>query len=196
MAGTPEPDDDPKLSAEDQFALACHEAGHAVMHVLAGGQIVKAELLPDRGRDRPDGIGGQCQYVPFGLAVRQREYEFVAAGGVAQAVALFGREPTDAQIRHFINRSPDGKRLSGLASTAGSLKSPRTDVLPAVLKVWPAIEQLAGRIERGPVLHKHVAAALGLSSDYGRHPFEVANIRAGLRSVPVLERSGGPHGEG
>lgn len=186
----PKQEPTPELSAQEQFALACHEAGHAVMHVLAGGQIVSAEVFSDGGRGRSDGMGGQCQYAPYDLATRQREYEFIAGGGVAQAVALFGRKPTDAQINHFLSLSPDGKQLRQLSIDTNVLRSPERDVLPLVLRCWPAIEQLAARIGRGPILHKHVVEAMGLSSDHGRHPFEINSIRAGLRRVPASKRAG------
>ena len=67
------------------------------------------------------------------------------------------------------------------------MDSPVAEVMPLVLRCWPAIESLAAELdERREISHKHVVEALGLSSDHTRHPFELNNIHAGLRHVPEL----------
>lgn len=54
-----------------------------------------------------------------------------------------------------------------------------------VRRCWPAVASLAAQIEeRGEISHKHVVKALGLSNNHDMHPFELSNIRSGLRVVP------------
>lgn len=59
------------------------------------------------------------------------------------------------------------------------------EVSPLVLRLWPAVCELAVRIEqRGSVGHADLCAALGLSEVQARHSFELASPRSGMRSVP------------
>lgn len=78
-----------------------------------------------------------------------------------------------------------------VVAAAGGTGAVMSDLGPLLEWCWPAITAVARKLLReGEALHDDVAAALGLSADLGRHAFEIANIRAGLRTVPSRERVG------
>ncbi|OMC10801.1 hypothetical protein A5735_16790 [Mycolicibacter heraklionensis] len=170
-----------------------HEAAHAVVAALYGAELAYAEVYPFGMEGRPTDSGGQCVMAPWNVAVAQQEALIAAAGPVAEAVMLHGRRPSGAHIeaRFAGGGRSDGDRIRRLEPEAGWSRSPASEVLPLVVRCWPAICALAVRINSGrETRHKHVVAALGLSSnDYTRHPFELSSIRAGLRAVPDPRRS-------
>lgn len=168
------------------LSVAAHEAGHAVVSVLVGGQIDHAEVLRGGPRTDPRGRAGFCRQ-HFGLVAGQRRGEMFAAGTAAQAVALYGPRPTLAQLEALLaHNSGDREELRRLNFASGeSVVTSVQEVLPLVLRVWPSIAKLAVDLDaRGSIGHADVTAALGLSGDRARHPFELANIRSGLRKVP------------
>ncbi len=174
----------------ERLAHAGHEAGHAVIAVLLGGEVDTAEVFrleqgaPIVHRDGRQ-LNGHCQVVPLTTVTEARRHLVAAAGPVAEAIARFGPSPTPAQIHQVLAGQPDFDELRRYALTAGAYASdPVREVLPLVLRCWPAIVQLAVQMDDGrAVTHADVAAALGLSADRSLHGFECANIRAGLRSV-------------
>ncbi|SHP48023.1 zinc metalloprotease [Mycobacteroides abscessus] len=174
-----------KIDAVNAARMAHHEAGHAVLAVLVGGQVASAEVFP-AGQTDDEGKDGYCQYIPPNLAVKQHEHLIAAAGAAAEAIWEHGPRATAQQADHRLIGS-DATFLRHCALTAGAVRtvSPITEVLPLVARCWPAIESLAARLSRHEqVSHKHVVKALGLSHDYTQHPFELNNIRSGLRAVP------------
>lgn len=169
--------------------LARHEAGHAVMAVLAGGQVATAEVFSEPVTD-PDGWskGGECQCAPMNLAVEQQQPLIAAAGACAEAVWEHGEQASSRHVDELLAGQKDGQFLRRWALTAGVAPSNSVvyEVLPLVRRCWPAIESLAVQIEEhGEISHKHVVKALGLSSNHELHPFELANIRANLRPIPA-----------
>lgn len=177
-----------KIDAVNAARMAHHEAGHAVLAVLVGGQVACAEVFP-AGQTDTEGKDGYCQYVPPNLAVKQHEHLIAAAGAVAEAVWEHGTRATAQQADQRLTGS-DATFLRRCALIAGAVHtvSPVTEVLQLVTRCWPAVESLAARLSRHEqVGHKHVVKALGLSNDYTRHPFELNNIRIGLQQVPGHE---------
>ncbi|MGH3725009.1 MAG: hypothetical protein ACRDUS_12920 [Mycobacterium sp.] len=175
-----------KIDAVNSSRIACHEAGHSVVAVLIGGQVAAAEVFPAGVTDR-DGKNGYCRYVPGNLAVAQHEHLIAAAGAAAEAVWEHGPRATHQQAQERLTGSHDAEFLRRRALTAGAAPSvsPTSEVLPLVVRCWPAIESLAAQLdERGSITHTDVTAALGLSSDQNRHGFELNNIRGGLRPIP------------
>jgi hypothetical protein len=171
-------------SAVSDLPTAVHEAAHACIAVVAGAEIDRAEVFPP-GAALPDGGRGYCRYMPFGIEAEQRKPLIWAAGAVAEAILLHGRAPTRAQVDALLAvHGTDGEELRRLAFAAGTVPNPLA-VLPLALKAWPAISELAVKLDiAGVIHHRDVTAALGLSKDKGLHGFELANIRAGLRDVP------------
>lgn len=175
--------------SERRLRHAVHEAAHATIGVLCGGQVAFAEVYPAGTEGRPAGSEGICEMTAqfWTLPVAQREALIAAAGPVAEAVFLHGPQPTSTQIdaRFIGGDGSDGDRIRKIELAHGPDTSPTTEALRLVLRCWPAICALAVRIDEGRETgHRHVVDALGLSSDYTRHPFELSSIRAGLRTVP------------
>lgn len=174
-----------KIDAVNSARMARHEAGHAVMAVLVGGQVACAEVFP-AGKTDEEAKDGYCQYIPPNLAVKQHEHLIAAAGAVAEAIWEHGPRATVQQAGQRLTGS-DAKflRHCALTDVAAHTVSPVTEVLPLVVRCWPAIESLATRLGlHEQIGHKHVVKALGLSHDYTQHPFEINNIRSGLRPIP------------
>lgn len=178
-----------KIDAVNSARIACHEAGHAVVAVLVGGQVAAAEVFPAGVTDR-DGNNGYCQYVPPNLAVQQHEHLIAAAGAAAEAVWVHGPRATHQHAEERLTGSHDAKFLRHCALTAGTARavSPVAEVLPLLVRCWPAVESLASQLdEHGSITHADVTATLGLSPDHNRHAFELANIRSGLQPVPAAQ---------
>ncbi|MCV7300873.1 hypothetical protein H7J93_14700 [Mycobacterium barrassiae] len=182
----------PHSTAEvsERLISAAHEAGHAAVAVVLGGEVDAAEVYrPEHGDPivHRDGrqLNGQCKVVPLTTVTEARRHLVAAAGPVAEAIARFGPSPTPAQIHQVLAGQPDFDELRRYALTAGAYASdPIREVKPLVLRCWPAIAQLAVQMDNGrPVTHADVTAALGLSQDRSMHGFECANIRAGIRAV-------------
>lgn len=176
----------------NQFAVAVHEAGHATVGALLGARLQTAWVAGECPADL-DQLDGKTTFAEFGILAESKRHVVAAAGGVAQAVLQHGPNPTVAQISPFIHGSPiDGPEVTRFAIARGTERVPKADTLPLVLACWPAICALAGKItdspDLGEITHDDVTAALGLSADPALHPFELANLRAGLREVPTPVR--------
>lgn len=183
----------------ERLAYAVHEGGHAAINVVLGGEVNAAEVFLHR--DGPpiidrDGrqLNGLCTMVPMSTVTGARGHLIAAAGPAAEAVVRYGRSPTPAQIVRILAGQRDFEDLRRYALTAGAMVTPTApvrEVMPLVLRCWPAIVKLAAQMDDGhQVTHPDVTAALGLSQDRSLHAFEVANIRAGLRAVPQPNAAG------
>lgn len=174
-----------KIDAVNSARIARHEAGHAVLAVLVGGQVACAEVFPADHTDA-EGKDGYCQYIPPNLAVKQHEHLIAAAGAAAEAVWEHGPRATVQQAdQRLIGGDAKFLRHCALMAAVAHTVSPVAQVLPLVVRCWPAIESLATRLGlHEQISHKHVVKALGLSHDYTQHPFEINNIRSGLRPIP------------
>lgn len=166
--------------------VSVHEAAHACVGTLLGAQVRDAEIVRGGSRSNPGVVKGWCHFSDFGVAPRAHRAVIAAAGAVGQAVFRYGAAPTGAQISALLAGSDDGKELLQLALTASAAEpSPTRQALPLVLTCWPAICSLAVRLEaRSEFTYRDVVSAMGLSKDHTRHPFEVANIAAGMRPIP------------
>ena len=81
------------IDAVDSSRLARHEAAHAVVAVLVGGQVATAEVYP-AGVTDTEGKGGYCQLAPWNVVVAQHEHLIAAAGAAAEAVWEHGPRAT------------------------------------------------------------------------------------------------------
>lgn len=163
--------------------VAHHEAGHAVVAALLGGQVAAVEVYPGGVTDDA-GRGGYCTQVPASPMIEHGQHLFMAAGAASEAMHLYGRRATAAHADALLT-GQDAEFLRGWVLTASvSAARPTGAVMPLLRRCWPAVEVLAARLVAGEeVRHKHVLAALGVRYDDAA-PFALANIRAGLRAVP------------
>lgn len=165
----------------DWVGLAVHEAGHAVAGVLFGGALTSASVV----NTATLGMRGATH---FGHELMDAHNGSVAlAGPWAEARWQAGRLPTSTEVSAALwkpssaHSGSDAKRLAAAGGTAAVA----SDMGGLLERCWPAITTVARKLVReGEALHDDVTAALGLSADRGRHPFEISNIRAGLRTVP------------
>lgn len=157
----------------EMLELAVHEAGHAVAAVALGAQIERGYVL---WHEEDDGVRGRVLVasMPPGDVKPQIAY----AGPWAQARVQYGTSwPTPQQVDSVMERyGRDDRPMCRSGEDEGR------EVIQLVDHCWPAVIEVARELMRnGEVQHKHVVAALGLSvDDYTRHPFELANLRAGL----------------
>ncbi len=180
------------LRVEDRdelFKVAVHEAGHAVVASLHGVRLDVSETLATRrvSIEGPGGahVLGYCRYEPFNVATGQSAHVIAAAGPAAEAVVRFGPQPTSEQLASVLHGPDnDSLRRAALTASVGRPVDAVREVLPLVLRVWPAIVGLGGQIDQRAVTDADVCTALGISAAPGQRAFEVANIRAGLRGVP------------
>jgi hypothetical protein len=157
---------------------AVHESAHAVAAVIFGGRIDRGYVLP-AGHDR-DGITGEVLVasMPVGNAAPQIAY----AGPWAQAkFRAGGGWPMPDQLHAVMSTSG---RLDRKQHLCASGSGDGSDVVGLIDRCWPAVIAVAKKLVRdGEIRHEHVVAALGLSDDVSRHPFELASIRSGMRRV-------------
>ncbi|MGE2690092.1 hypothetical protein [Mycolicibacterium pulveris] len=175
-----------------RLAAAAHEAGHAVALAWFGGEVNTAEVFQPVHGDPPVGrdgwrLHGQCRPAPLSTVTQARRDLITAAGPAAQAIALYGSSPSRAQIDRVLAGQQDREELRRYALTAAvTVPDLIGEAMPIVRSCWPAIAKLAVHMDdRGPITHDDVCAALGLSKDRALHAFELANIRAGMRTVPA-----------
>lgn len=180
---------------EFDLAVAAHEAAHAVLTALHGGQVFRAEVLavsrPVAGSNGLD-VRGYCRR-DHNFVVEQSRHLVAAAGPAAEAVARFGSSPTHAQIEDVLRgNGSDLAAIRAQRDTFGDSVRVVGSVVPTVLRCWGPISVLAVKmVDKGPISHGDVTAALGLSENQGAHSFELAAIRSGLRSVPKPKGCGG-----
>lgn len=166
------------LTDEDRELLetAVHEAGHAVAAVALGGRISHGYVLPLSRRTGE--ITGQV--VMDGMPVGDATAEIAFAGPLAQARFRAGGHPP-SQVMSAVLASA-GRLDRRMCDSAGRDGSSVTGLID---RCWPAVITVAkALVSTGEIRHEDVTAALGLSEDPARHPFELANLRAGMRAVP------------
>lgn len=152
----------------DRIGVAFHEAAHAVAAVALGGQVRKAVI-----GDKP-----RTEFVSCPGTIRP---QVAYAGSWAQARwHTRGRRPTsrDIDLLFTVNTS-DYRSL--VAAGGAHVGHP---VTPLLERCWPAICELSKTLYfKGEIGHDDVCAALGITDGGGPGSFELACIRAGLRSV-------------
>lgn len=159
--------EDIDVDERHRLGLAVHEAGHAVVSTLHGGQVIAAETYTGGPRTDPRGLGrgGLCQYTGdvSGLIAAHRA-PILAAGTAAQGVWLYGPRPTLAQLDALMaHNGEDATELRRMAVSSFGLPYSPQSVLPLVLRCWPGIARLAHQIHQGtPVGHTEVCAAMGM----------------------------------
>ena len=167
----------------NRLAPAFHEAGHAVVGVLHGATVGRAELVRGGPRTNPDGTFGSCRYQVFDFIAEAHRRDIVAAGTVAEAVIRLGPDPTPRQMDSVLTRNrSDRDEIQRLCFAAGEPVAVPTEVLPLVTRCWESIADLALRLtQHGEADHTDVLAALkipgGASADVTAH--YAAAIRSG-----------------
>lgn len=170
----------------NRLAPAFHEAGHAVVGVLHGATVGRAELVRGGPRTNPDGTFGVCRYESFDFIAEARRRDIAAAGTIAEAVVRFGPEPTPRQIDQVLARnSNDRAELRRLCFAAGEPVSvPTAEVLPLVTRCWPSLAELAHRLVKdGEFGHSDVLAALSIPA--GASADVVARYASAIRNGSI-----------
>lgn len=166
---------------ERQHLETCiHEAGHAVAATLLGGRIHTAAVADSRVW----GVSGQTVHddVPDGSWA-----SVVYAGPWAQARWRAGKRPTQREVYDVLARAAQRDDRALLAS--GGLPAVDQRLTGLLSRCWPGVVRVAQKLHRdGEATHTDVCAALGLTDGGGPGSLQLANLRAGLRDVPPVER--------
>lgn len=174
-----------------QLGIAAHEAAHAVTAVLAGARISRVVMVRGGPRTNPGGAAGVCRYArqddSLAAVVETQRHLITAAGSVAEAVWHHGPRPTSRQIDRFLDvNTRDRAELRTIAYALGEPPRPR-EVLPTVLRCWPAIAEVGRRLfTEGSASHTDVLRALGIAAEQDA-PSLLAAIRNGQRPIPLRE---------
>lgn len=168
-----------------RLAPAFHEAGHAVIGLLHGAEIHRAEVLRGGPRTNPGGVGGYCMYEPFDFATEVHNRQITAAGTIAEAVFHHGPRPTTRQVDALLAKNgSDRDDLRRMCYAAGEPVGVPDTVLPLVLRCWEPICKLAVRLDRGDSIEqKDVLAALSIPAKSS--PGVVARYASSIRSGAV-----------
>ncbi|QTI66869.1 hypothetical protein [Gordonia polyisoprenivorans] len=152
----------------DRFATAIHEAAHAVIATIYGGEISSAVLTPDD----PDS-GGRVTYKT--TFTDQRRADICFAGPYAEAFARHGGPPTSRGLRLQLDRHAfDARAIRESGDHSGQV--PRL-----VANCWGSITGLAHQLYTdGKISQPDVDRALFLPlDDADARSFALANIRSG-----------------
>lgn len=170
-----------------ELCVAVHEAGHAVAATLLGGRITAAVMTAGR----TFGIGGKTVHrtVPEGTWP-----SILYAGPWAEARFIAGRRPSQRQLFAVMDGSGhlDHKALCAAAAAdahgyTDASAEVRWTVPTLIERAWPGVIAVAQIIHgTGEARHDDVCAALGVDDGGGLGSTQLANLRAGLRSVPPL----------
>ncbi|WP_019969755.1 hypothetical protein [Mycobacterium sp. 141] len=180
---TPKLPKPPKRALTDRdrelLAVAIHEAGHAVAAVVLGAQLRNAVVASGR----VTGPEGLTTLMPGGLP-HGRGPEFAFAGPWAQARFLAGGRPSFAQLHAVFDHH--GHKDRRVLVAAGGLHE-GSGVTFQLERAWPAVLTCARRLyTAGEAHHDDVCKALGLTDGGGPGSVQLANLRAGLRTVPTF----------
>lgn len=166
---------------ERQHLETCiHEAGHAVAATLLGGRIHAAAV----GGGATFGVLGKTVHddVPGGSWA-----SIVYAGPWAQARWRAGQRPTQREIYRVLDTTAQHDYRVLLASGGRQAVDQRLTNL--LTRCWPGVVRVAQKLHRdGEATHADVLAALGITDGGGPGSVQLANLRAGLRDVPPVER--------
>lgn len=158
--------EDIATAEREHLAKCVHEASHAVVAALYGGQVVAAEVYRGGPRTDPQGriIGGLCDFTndDTGRTAAHRA-EIVAAGVAGESIWRFGPRPSIGEVNSVMAMNGlDARELRRLAG-AFSVPLPAHTMLPLVLRCWPAVARLAHQLYLGTaVAHAEVCCALNM----------------------------------
>ncbi|BCP04612.1 hypothetical protein [Mycobacterium paraintracellulare] len=164
---------------------AVHEAGHAVASTVLGGRIHAAVLTIGR----VFGVNGKTVHAEVAGGAWP---SIVYAGPYAEARWLAGQRPSQALLAAILGGSGYRDREALCAAAAADVYGDPSNearlTVPGLIEMsWPAVVSVAQVLHReGEARHEHVLAALGVDDGGGRGSVQLANLRAGLRSVPPL----------
>ncbi|MFD6677656.1 M50 family metallopeptidase [Rhodococcus zopfii] len=165
--------------AREFAAIAIHEAGHAVVAALHGGQNVQVVMT----EDDPE-RGGRTDYL--GTLTASASAAVTYAGPWAQARWMYGRGPSLREIKSVLDyqcAADDSGDYDRLIASAGPL--PR-EVERLVETCWPAVVTIARHLnEHGKAGHGVVCAALGIPEVDGHRSAAASAIRAGFLPSPT-----------
>lgn len=163
---------------------ACiHEAGHAVVGAMLGGEIHSAIVTNTR-------LSGVKGFVKYDHLPNHIDARVTYAGMAAEGRWLYGPRPTTRQLRYL--QSYNGSDTDALcASAVREMHTPGTPaaearlVVPPLLnRAWGSVVKVAQQLHRsGEASHDDVCAALGLPKGDRGGPgsTHVAFLTAGLR---------------
>jgi hypothetical protein len=161
-----------------------HEAGHAVVAVLHGRVVRRAEVLRSGRTITAAGttatVGGFILYedtVPNGTEAAM----VAAAGTAAEAVFHYGLHPDPSQLHELLQKNTHD--LAVIQRHAYRIDRPILDtvrdVLPLVRRCWGSVVNLALELEQGSSIgHKDVLAALSIPQTAETEDYAAA-IRGG-----------------
>ncbi|PBD11483.1 M50 family metallopeptidase [Mycobacterium avium subsp. hominissuis] len=157
-----------------------HEAGHAVAAVTLGGVIRSAVVASGR-------VLGVSGLTTVAEMPEGRSPEIAYSGPWAQACWLAGRRPTQREV--FAVLATTGHRDDRVLLASGGTHTGH-DAVPLLTHCWPAVVRVAQQLYKtGEATQADVLAALSVDDGGGLSSFQLANIRARLRSVPPIERA-------
>ncbi|VBA56230.1 hypothetical protein [Mycobacterium attenuatum] len=163
---------------------ACvHEAGHAVVGAVLGGEIGTAIVSDSR-------VNGLEGFVHWANLPDHIDARVTYAGMAAESRLLYGPRPTTAQLRYLQTyNGRDTKALCAAAvremNTPGTPTAEARMVVPPLLnRTWGAVVKVAQQLHRtSEASHDDVCAALGLPKGDrgGPSSTHIAFLTAGLR---------------
>lgn len=160
----------------DLLGVCVHEAGHAVWAVLSGGRVFSAAVV----NSRTIGLRGTTFCADLSRAF---DASTALAGPFAEARWRAGRTPTAAQVDAALRRSGGHSAVRSdrdVLTASGGMDAVPSSFYWLMERCWPAVVAVAKTLVRGgEVVHDDVCAALGLSADEARHPYELAVLKSG-----------------
>ncbi|OBB21318.1 hypothetical protein A5761_03045 [Mycolicibacterium setense] len=161
---------------------ACiHEAGHAVVGAMLGGEISTALV----SNSRVNGLEG---FVSWDRLPDHIDARVSYAGMAAEGRWLYGPRPTARQLRELqAYNGRDGERLCASAVRdmhANPTAEARMAVPPLLNRTWGAVVKVAQQLHAsGEATHEDVCAALGLPKGDrgGPRSSTVAHLTIGLQ---------------
>jgi hypothetical protein len=160
----------------NRWAVAHHEAGHALLATLAGYRLRYVTV-------RARGAEGRTVYPRRSVTREQKAYE-AAAGPIAEAELLAGLDPVTPWGVHLDAVLADHGRHDELLCTE-LVRDPDCEELAALASLvrrhWPGVQRLAAELIRSGTVDGRTAAALLLDLE----PQHVAHVRAQLAQLQL-----------
>src|SRR5919107_3581114 len=160
----------------NRWAVAHHEAGHALLTTLAGYRLRYVTV-------RARGAEGRTVY-PRRSVTREQNAREAAAGPIAEAELLAGLDPVTPWGEHLDAVLADHGRHDELQCTE-LVRDPDCEELAAlaalVRRHWPGVQRLAAELVRSGTVDGRTAAALLLDIE----PQRVAHVRAQLAQLQL-----------
>lgn len=165
----------------EHLELCVHEGVQSVAGVALSAQLRSAVVT----KSKVMGLEGLTTFEPTDFP-SSREAKIAYSGVYGQAKFRAGghRRPTQREVFSILSRGGYKDERTLIAAGGTHLGQ---FVTPLVDRCWPAIIRTAQTLYKtGEVTQADVLAALGITDGGGRTSSQLANIRAGLRSVQPI----------